>query len=96
MLKYVVQARAEADLQDVTDFYMEHAGNRLAEMFLAEFERVLNLLCKFPALGTPLTEGRRVFPLRRFPYSVFYFQHGEVLRVIAVIHQRRNPVIKPH
>lgn len=96
MLSYQINAAAEFDLQVAVDFYAAHAGKRLAALFLAEFERVMNLLCEFPDIGTPLSQGRRTFPMRRFPYSVFYSQHDDKLRVIAVVHHRRSPAAKPH
>jgi len=51
----------------------------------------LTLLCGNPHLGAPWRNGRRRFPLRRFPYSLIYYFRGEELRVIALAHHRRKP-----
>lgn len=44
----------------------------MARRFLGEFERVAELLVEYPGFGTPAAKGRRVYPLRVFPYSVVY------------------------
>ena len=91
MLKLQVARAAADDLAQAMRFYRQQAGDKLAGLYVSEFERVAALLCEFPELGTPLAAGRRVFPFRRFPYSVFYRQQGGFLQVIAVVHQRRHP-----
>ncbi|MDO5692522.1 MAG: type II toxin-antitoxin system RelE/ParE family toxin [Pseudomonadota bacterium] len=93
MLTLQLSSAAADDLTQAMRFYREQAGEKLAGLYLTEFERVAAILCEFPELGTPLSVGRRVFPLRRFPYSVFYRRHDHFLRVIAVVHQRRHPVV---
>lgn len=82
---------AEQDIADALDFYTEQAGPLVARRFFNEFERVAHLLVEYPGLGTPTTRGRRVFPLRVFPYSVVYRELEDAIRVIVVRHQRRKP-----
>ena len=82
---------AEQDIADALDFYTEQAGPLVARRFFNEFERVANLLVEYPGLGTPTTRGRRVFPLRVFPYSVVYRELENAIRIVVVRHQRRKP-----
>lgn len=65
-MTYSLHPGAEQDIADALDFYAERAGLRVAQRFLDEFERVAKLLVMHPGLGTPATQGRRVFPLRVF------------------------------
>jgi plasmid stabilization system protein ParE len=69
---YSLHPGAEQDIADALDFYTKQAGPLVARRFLNEFERVATLLVEYPDFGTPTTRGRRVFPLRLFPYSVVY------------------------
>lgn len=78
-------------MADALDFYQEQAGLRVAQRFLDEFERIANLLVKHPGLGTLTTKGRRVFPMRVFPYSVVYRSLDPGIRIIVVRHQHRKP-----
>lgn len=71
-MTYSLHPGAEHDIASTLDFYREPAGLVVAERFLEEFERVAKLLVEYPDLGMPTTRGRRIFPLKVFPYSVVY------------------------
>jgi plasmid stabilization system protein ParE len=88
---YSLHPGAEQDIADALDFYTEQAGQLVAQRFLDEFERVAELLVAHPGFGTPITKGRRVFPMRVFPYSVVYRSLEASIRIIVVRHQHRKP-----
>lgn len=90
-MTYSLHQGAEQDVADALDFYTEQAGLPVAQRFLDEFERVAKLLVMHPGFGTPTTKGRRVFPLRVFPYSVIYRSLETGIRIIVVRHQHRKP-----
>ena len=90
-MTYSLHPGAEQDIADALDFYTEQAGVLIAQRFLSEFERVVQLLVEHPGIGTPTTKGRRVFPLRVFPYSVVYRSLETSIRVVVVRHQRKKP-----
>ena len=90
-MTYSLHPGAEHDVADALDFYSEHVGRAAAERFLEEFERVAKLLVEHPSLGTPTTRGRRVFPLKVFPYSVVYRNLENSIRILIVRHQHRKP-----
>jgi plasmid stabilization system protein ParE len=90
-MTYSLHPGAEQDIADALDFYAEHAGPVVAARFLDEFERVARLLIEHPDVGTPTTKGRRIFPLRVFPYSVVYRSLDAGIRIIVVRHQHRKP-----
>lgn len=90
-MTYSLHPGAEQDIADALDFYTEQAGLLVAQRFLDEFERVARLLVMHPDFGTPITKGRRVFPLRVFPYSVVYRSLEARIRIIVVRHQRKKP-----
>lgn len=90
-MTYSLHPQAEQDIADALDFYAKQAGPLVAERFLAEFERVAQLLVAYPDFGTPTTKGRRIFPMRVFPYSVVYRNIETGIRIVIVRHQRRKP-----
>ncbi len=90
-MNYSLHPGAEQDIASALDFYTERAGLRVAQRFLDEFERVAALLVAQPGAGTPGPKGRRVFPLRVFPYSVVYRSSETGILIIVVRHQRRKP-----
>jgi plasmid stabilization system protein ParE len=78
-------------LAEAARFYRVEAGNGLARRFVAEFERVAELLERHPGLGTPSGDGRQSHPLTDFPYSVNYRAREDELRVLVLRHQSRSP-----
>ncbi len=89
-MSYSLHRGAELDLLAAAQFYAREGGRKLADRFLAEFERVAQLLEAFPGIGTP-TEDRRTHPLQGFPYSVIYREQGGHIRILVVRAQHRDP-----
>jgi plasmid stabilization system protein ParE len=90
-VSYSLHRGAELDLLEAARFYRREGGAKLADRFLKEFERVAELLGKFPDIGTPADDLRRVHPLQEFPYSVIYRPIDGHIRVLVVRGQRRDP-----
>jgi len=86
-----VSPEADRELTAGALFYAREGSAEVALAFIAEYERVLELLCTHPELGAPWRNGRRRFPVRKFPYSIVYYVRGEEIRVIALAHHRRKP-----
>lgn len=91
-MSHWLHEQAEAELGDAAVYYAQHATKKIAAAFLAEFERVVELIEYNQQLGTPKEEGMRSYPFQRFPYSIVYREHGDVgPQVYAVAHQNREP-----
>ena len=82
---------AEADLAGAFRYYKAEAGAGVAGRFIREFDRVARLLEVNPGLGTPTSEGRRVYALAVFPYSMIYRETEAGIRILVVRHQSRDP-----
>lgn len=90
-MNFWLHPSAEGELAEATVYYSERASGRIASAFLTEFERVIAILCRNQQLGSPGTEGLRIYSFRRFPYSVVYRQADSGPAVYAIAHQRREP-----
>jgi plasmid stabilization system protein ParE len=91
-VSYWLHEQADAELVDAALYYAEHASKAIAFALLGEFERVIELLQRNQQLGTPKEQGMRIYPLRRFPYSVVYREDADAgPQVYAVAHQNREP-----
>jgi toxin ParE1/3/4 len=53
--------------------------------------RALNLLQFMPKIGRPAYPGVRTWALKRFPYTLAYRVYGQLITVLAVAHQSREP-----
>ena len=86
-----VSPEADRELSEGAIYYAREADADIGRAFIREYERALELLCGNPRLGAIWRNGRRRFPLRKFPYSIIYYLDGADLRVIALAHHRRKP-----
>ena len=82
---------AEEELNLAAAYYRAQVSAAFAAAFLDEFERAAGLIVEHPGLGTPTSRGRRLMPLRRFPFSLLYRPVGQEILISAVAHQRRRP-----
>lgn len=91
-MNYWIHPEAEAELGDAAVYYAEHASQLVAEAFLAEFERVRDLLVENQARGPHGEFGMRLYHFERFPYTIIDEEDRHSgPRIYAVAHQSRDP-----
>lgn len=86
-----IRAGAARDIADAHAWYEaenEGLGSEFLDALQLVFSRVVGAPERFPIVRADV---RRAL-LRRFPYSVYFRVVGCELRVLAVVHQSRNPV----
>lgn len=90
-MTYQLHPEAESELNNAALHYAKEASKAIALVFLAEFERVAELLESNQQLGTKAKRGLRVYPFKRFPYSIVYREVVSGPYLYAVAHQRQEP-----
>ncbi len=91
-MTYWLHPAAEAELGEAALYYAAHASLNVAEAFLAEFERVRDLLVENPLRGPHGELGLRVYHFDRFPYTVVYEPDSQAgPQIYAIAHQHRAP-----
>ena len=90
-MSYTLHPAAESELSNAAVYYAREASSGIARAFLAEFDRVIELVERNQQLGTPAKAGLRIYPFRRFPYSIVYREVEAGPHVYAIAHQRRTP-----
>jgi plasmid stabilization system protein ParE len=86
---YRILPRAEADLTSAFDHY-EGQEPGLGLEFLRSFEAALSMLRRYPEAAPRVRGEVRRTLLRRFPHGVFYDERHGKIRVLAVLHVRRD------
>ena len=91
-MSYSIHPDAEAELGDAAVYYATHASGLIALAFLAEYERVRDLLIENQQRGPHGEHGLRFYHFDRFPYTVVY-EEDDVNgpQVFAIAHQSREP-----
>lgn len=90
-LPVVFHELAEEELNEAAVYYAE-ARPGLGEAFLNEARRAVEALAGSPLAGTVVDRDVRWWLLSRFPYSILYRARPDHIRVLAVAHQKRQPL----
>jgi plasmid stabilization system protein ParE len=92
MFEIVLRKDAQLDLDEIFVWYEEQKEG-LGFEFIDSFEKVLNKIVSNPYYASFILEDARGVSLKRFPYEVIYRVDESLrqVRIIAVIHQHRNP-----
>ena len=92
----ILRVLAEQDIEKASFHYQSEGGEALALNFIEESEQAFRRIGRNPAIGSPRyayelgLEGLRAWPLRRFPYMIFYIEQLNALDVWRVLHGQRD------
>ncbi len=90
-MRLVLRRQAKADLREAIDWYEERKSD-LGHSFLVAVEATLSLIRENPRIYPRVDPVvRRAATTGRFPFGIFYRIDGETIRVIAILHNARNP-----
>jgi plasmid stabilization system protein ParE len=90
-MQIIVHPAAQRELDAALQWSRTTFGHGTAARLQRRFEQAGQMLMRQPAIGTPDAGQARKLRLGKFPYSLVYRLHGEVIAVIAVAHQSRHP-----
>jgi plasmid stabilization system protein ParE len=90
-MQIIVHPVAQRELDAALQWSKTTFGCGTAARLQRRFEQAGQLLLRQPAIGTLQAGQTRKLRLGKFPYSLVYRLHGEVISVIAVAHQSRRP-----
>ena len=83
-------SRALCEIGEAQEWYeLQNPG--LGEEFVAAMELQLKRLEQAPLLYAEVIPGVRRALLPRFPYGLFYAVRENLIHVLAVLHDARNP-----
>lgn len=89
-MRLVLRRQAKLDLADARRWYEEKRPG-LGDSFLDAIDTVLAVVLDHPNLHPRVSERVRRASVNRFPYGIFYEVEGDTLRVIAILHNARDP-----
>lgn len=80
---------AERDLLDGLAFYDQH-GREVGDYFLDSVTANLRSLCVLGGVHAK-RHGYHCMCAKRFPYAIYYFVVGDVVSIVAILDERRDP-----
>lgn len=88
--RLVFHPQVAADLDTITSHYREF-DPALPQRFRQRLIASLAGLADYPLAHAEIVPGFRRIALKRFPYMAIYRVVGDVVQVVAVLHQHRDP-----
>lgn len=87
---------ANRDVEQAIEHYPTEASTPTAAGFIDALERAYGHIARRPSSGSPRyahelgLPGLRSWPLRRYPYLVFYIEREQHIDVWRVLHDQRD------
>jgi toxin ParE1/3/4 len=87
---------ANQDVEAAVDHYLREGGKKTARGFIDGLEHAYRQLASYPGAGSPRyaqdldLPGLRCWPLKRYPYLIFYAERDDHIDVWRVLHGERD------
>jgi len=87
---------ASRDVDDAIDYYLSEGAEKAALGFIEDLQQAYTHIARNPATGSPRyahelnLPGLRAWPLKRYPYLVFYVERDDHIDVWRVLHGQRD------
>ncbi|PAT43484.1 type II toxin-antitoxin system RelE/ParE family toxin [Vandammella animalimorsus] len=92
----IPRAQARRDVDQALEHYLREQAVPAALGFIDALEQAYAQIARHPATGSPRyaheldLPGLRSWPLKRYPYLVFYVARSDHIDVWRVLHERRD------
>lgn len=92
----VRRARADQDLLEAVEHYLQEASDTAALRFVDAVERAFRHIARHPASGSTRyaleleLPGIRCWPVKRFPYLIFYVEREDHIDVWRLLLDQRD------
>lgn len=92
----VPRSLARRDIDDAINRYLTEGGTDVALSFIDSVEQAFNHLSRNPGTGSPRygyeldLPDLRFWPLRKYPFLVFYVERADHVDVWRVLHTARD------
>lgn len=92
----IPRQQGNLDIDEALGYYLSEGAAAAALGFIDTLEQAYAHIARHPASGSMQyahelnLPGLRFWPLRRFPYLVFYIEHATHIDVWRVLHEKRD------
>lgn len=91
MTRLIVTPQAQQDILTVADWYQcQFAG--MVQPFLTQLRELQDRIVKTPLIYQERMAAIRVARMRRFPYCLYFRVDSDQIVIIALLHERRDPI----
>lgn len=92
----IPREQANSDVDEAIAYYLSEASEAVAFGFINALEKAYGHIARYPATGSPRyahelnLPGLRTWPLKHYPYLIFYVEHPDHLNVWRLLHDQRD------
>lgn len=92
----IPREQANRDVDDAVDYYASEGAQQAARGFIDALLLAYTQISRHPATGSPRyahelsLPGLRSWPLKRYPYLVFYVERADHIDVWRVLNEQRD------
>jgi toxin ParE1/3/4 len=92
----VPRVLARQDIDSAIDHYLAEAGEKVALGFIDALGQAFQHIARHPATGSPRyaheldLPALRSWPLKRYPYLIFYVERDDHIDVWRILHGERD------
>jgi len=92
----ILRVQAEQDVDDALAYYLNEVAGQAALGFIDALEHAYTRISRHSGAGSPRYShelqlpGLRNWPLRRYPYQVFYIEHPGHIDIWRILHSARD------
>jgi toxin ParE1/3/4 len=95
MAQLIVAPQAQVDLDDILDYLTREAGDPVACRYGESFRGAFAFLTEFPRTGAPRPNFGATMRIKTiWPYVYHYSADNDTVRLIRILHGRRNITTK--
>ena len=94
--RVIPRERADRDVDEAIDYYLSENAPEAAQGFIDALEQVYKHIGRHPETGSSRYAGElnlpglRFWPLKKYPYLVFYLERKDHIDVWRVLHSKRH------
>lgn len=94
--RIIPRERANRDADEAVDYYLAEAGAKVALGFIDALEQAYRHIARHPATGSIRygheldLPGLRCWPLKRYPYLIFFVERDDHIDVWRILHAERD------
>lgn len=94
--RIIPRERTKQDIDEAVDYYLSETGENAALGFIDALEQAFRHIARHPATGSSRyaheldLPGLRYWPLKRYPYLVFFVEHDDHIDVWRILHGARD------
>lgn len=87
---YRLHPLAWLEIEGADDWYLQRSADASVD-FIAAVSDAIDSICQALQRWPKYLHGTRRFVLHRFPFSIVYLDHADVVSIVAVAHNKRKP-----